>query len=314
MDAPTPLKIDAPVVESTLPAHTAIKQAIACYAEEFLKMDTEAGLTIVSVGSGRAHFEDTITQAFGKFSLICVDPTPASYRGPEGGEPKDVRIKPDYATVSDLLKHRKDLRGKCAVMLVRPTPHPESSYDSEALELLRPVCTLVIYQSDGMDGSAMLHKWLHSVGGAISNCAFDPMAVSKSTGMTAGLTEHAKTLKATSCYYAMEVPLPRGLAVPSVALLWAREKMREPVIPAELRGDLNPKPLTLQKCADLLMASMGASLKASLDVSLKALTPVQLAFLNAMVPHLMRNPEGLTMEQQMQLMMMVAMLSGLSGK
>lgn len=92
-------------------------------------------LPVVSMGSGSATLEYKVQQKNEKIRWICVDPTPSSWCAGE------VMIKPQYASVEDLVAAEPELVGKCVLFLNWCLPN-ESRYDYDAVMLLQPIAFL----------------------------------------------------------------------------------------------------------------------------------------------------------------------------
>lgn len=90
---------------------------------------------IVSVGSGCAYLE--YAAYGGDDRCICVDPD-APY----------ALIVPHYPTVEDLVRARPELVGACTLVCCWCRPN-DSTYDAEAVRLLRPLAVLALIERDG---------------------------------------------------------------------------------------------------------------------------------------------------------------------
>lgn len=111
------------------------------------------GLPIVSVGSGDGALELWLKLAHG-CEMICVDPDPLVWE-----DRQVLHLAPDYATVPDLVCKRPELVGNCFVLFNWTFPN-EQSYDYAALELLRPLTALSVYEPPGGAHSSTYHSFL----------------------------------------------------------------------------------------------------------------------------------------------------------
>ncbi len=102
---------------------------------------------LVSVGSGAGKLETRVE------SCLCVDPDP----------PADAEVAPVAASTTELVTNRPDLVGEAALMCVWCLPN-DSSYDMEAVELLRPTAVLTLVEvycgENGAAGGKRFHRWL----------------------------------------------------------------------------------------------------------------------------------------------------------
>ena len=121
---------------------------------------------IISIGSGGAQIEYDTQQQF-NVNWICVDPEPQSFIGQgcvqiEHNNPS-VLIKPAFKTVQDLVKENPEYIDNCIIFLNWCNPN-KSEYDYEAIQLLKPIAILTIYERFlGGNGAACgekFHQWL----------------------------------------------------------------------------------------------------------------------------------------------------------
>ena len=104
---------------------------------------------IVSVGSGNGKFESFHIQNTGK-NIICVDPDPtASYKN------KKIYIKPKYPTVKELISDLPYIVKNCNLLLIWGLPGDD--YDMEAIEKLKPLKIIVLFEDGGSAGSSRFH-------------------------------------------------------------------------------------------------------------------------------------------------------------
>lgn len=100
---------------------------------------------MISVGSGPGALE------FEAGRVMCVDPDP----------PADCCVAPVAATVADLLRDRPELPDDCTLLLCWCLPNA-STYDMEAVELLRPRAVLSLVErfcsSNGAAGGKAFHR------------------------------------------------------------------------------------------------------------------------------------------------------------
>ncbi len=121
--------------------------------------------TVLSVGSGNGFIEYALTNRFKAIQqfpkIICIDPEPESFHPYH-----QIRHhKPEYASVKDyLLKGNNDEKeaNKRCLFLHWPTPNA-STFDYEAIELLRPTIILLVYEQWGGAGGTLLHNFLNCV-------------------------------------------------------------------------------------------------------------------------------------------------------
>lgn len=130
----------------------------------------ERNITIVEVGSGDGRAAKWFLDR--GCDVICVDPAPASYYN----DNHEIVTQPKFADVNEV---PESLIGKCALMLIRPTPC--DAYDINALNRLKPRIVFAVYQADGADGSPGLHRWLHD-NDSVSCHSFDLGELSDESG------------------------------------------------------------------------------------------------------------------------------------
>lgn len=112
---------------------------------------------MISVGSGIGRIERAIELEH-KVGIICVDPNPESFNKRSEELKEDDYHMPDYALVTDLVKAKPELIGKCSLLLIWPDPC-DSVYDMEAVVLLRPVSIVVLYEPYGASGGRLFSYW-----------------------------------------------------------------------------------------------------------------------------------------------------------
>ena len=116
--------------------------------------ETYPGKLIVSIGSGNAALEAYAQNETTRF--ICIDPNPLSY------SPGPLHIEPDYDNVENLIKSRPDLVENCLLLLNWCDPN-ESSYDYDAIQALKPLAILSLYEvcygGNGAAGSKLFYDW-----------------------------------------------------------------------------------------------------------------------------------------------------------
>ena len=114
-----------------------------------------ADLPLIEVGSGNGLVAQYLSQDR-KNRIICIDPLLRHFLG----RPEDCGgLKPDFATVQDLLQTSNHLVGNCAILLNWPYPNG-STYDMEAIHLLRPRFIVVLYDLYGIAGGYDLIAWM----------------------------------------------------------------------------------------------------------------------------------------------------------
>jgi hypothetical protein len=109
---------------------------------------------IISVGSGHADTEFSFMER-NKKEIICIDPSPFSH-----GRFGSVLVNPKYDYVDELIKNEPDVVGNCHLLLIWPLPN-ESTYDIEAVEKLKPLSLVIIYEPTGSSGGSefLKYKW-----------------------------------------------------------------------------------------------------------------------------------------------------------
>lgn len=146
---------------------------------------TNRDIPIVAVGCGKAIAERVIMEDTRRVILVDPQQNPTfqcknipkewtNYRVPTTKFPKSVALwedvtvihsmKPEYPTVTDLLAAEPEIVGKCYMFIAKPYIGRDSFYDYDALDLLRPVSMVMMYQSDGCDGGFKMHTYLHLIG------------------------------------------------------------------------------------------------------------------------------------------------------
>lgn len=146
---------------------------------KFVLAASYPNLPIISVGSGAGtlekHLQSVITNR-----IICIDPQPQSCQS----DPIDWTkgIKPHYATVKDLLLVNSDIKFNCVMLLCWPNPN-DSTYDYEAIELIKPLSVILLYEAIGAAGGTNLHCMLKK---------FDHNSI--------GLTYHEINIGCDQCY------------------------------------------------------------------------------------------------------------------
>jgi len=105
-------------------------------------------LPIYSIGSGRGGIEAYYEKKFHANNVICIDPFP-----------KNPVKTPSYPNIHELLSNTIDLVNEgCQVMIIWSTP--SLKYDIEAINLLKPIKLMVLYDARGASGSNDFHDWL----------------------------------------------------------------------------------------------------------------------------------------------------------
>lgn len=118
-------------------------------------------IPIVSVGSGNGALEFEIVMMIQKtdIDLILVDPTPESYQK----YPENRRcLTPDYPTVEDLIKTEPRLINNCVLFLGWPSPN-NSTYDVDAINSLRPLRVVALYEKEEGAGGEFFHNWVRNM-------------------------------------------------------------------------------------------------------------------------------------------------------
>ena len=99
---------------------------------------------VVSVGSGTGCYEFEMTDGLDdlRARLILVDPHPDSFRQ----FAKSTReLAPHAATTAELVAARPGVVGHCVVVLLWPSPHAETAYDLTAIDELKPLGIIILY-------------------------------------------------------------------------------------------------------------------------------------------------------------------------
>lgn len=109
-------------------------------------------LVIVSVGSGKGHTEYQLMCELG-IKIVCIDPTDDWGTG-------GVKMRPLYSSVKAYLK---DNPGPIDCLLIW-YPYPgNSTYDYEAIQLLRPTTAIIMLEKSQTAGGDMLWNFLSCV-------------------------------------------------------------------------------------------------------------------------------------------------------
>jgi len=218
------------------------------YVVEFARICRENNIPIVEVGSGNGKVARWMMDHghVHPDNMICVDPNPAIYT-----KDKQVLVTPKYPTIKELLIEEGggDIVGNCGLLIIRPsTDDRNPCYVLEALEKLSPRIALIIYRSDGGDGSTHLHNYLDTIGAPNSN-SYDPVPMSKI--MKPRTNKIRRDFKTISFTYSKEVSDCSLLSVSSCLILTTFE-MSKSCLPV---GELNPNPLSLKECKSLMLKS-----------------------------------------------------------
>lgn len=112
---------------------------------------------IVSVGSGLAQIEFEAKQKMPSIEWICVDPNPMSFNN----YVCVPFIEPHYRMTNNLINERPNLIGNCCLFLNWCEPN-ESTYDFEAIRVLKPKGILAIFEQLGAAGGEKFHEWLET--------------------------------------------------------------------------------------------------------------------------------------------------------
>lgn len=152
---------------------------------KFILAASYPNLPIISVGSGAGTLEKYLQSVITN-RIICVDPDPQSFQT----EPIDWTkgIKPSYPTINDLLKVEPNVKNNSLMLLAWPSPN-SSNYDCEAINLVKPVGVILIYELIGAAGGTKLHCMLKR---------FDQLAAISSQNLV-GLTYHDIDIGCSSC-------------------------------------------------------------------------------------------------------------------
>jgi hypothetical protein len=116
------------------------------------------GINLISIGSGNGLLEDHIKTEFGT-NTICIDPNPESY------SPPPIVTKPDFPSVTALIERSPELVGNCLILLNWCNPN-ESRYDFDAIQSLRPIAFISIFESymeeSGAAGGQLFYDYIRS--------------------------------------------------------------------------------------------------------------------------------------------------------
>ena len=132
------------------------------YCSDAAKPDPST-LSLVSIGSGCGAFESLLRESCG-VKILGVDPAPLSW---DFAQDLDAPfVEPTCATVADL----GDLRPDQCLLLFNWCAPNDSTYDAEALALLKPDAFLVVYEiyegRNGAAGSESFFEAIHGPGSA----------------------------------------------------------------------------------------------------------------------------------------------------
>lgn len=122
----------------------------------FSKLDTT--LPVVSIGSGSGEFEQLIMKHYPSLSIICVDPDPLDWCYDD-----DIMIPPDYATAETLVEKRPELVGECNVFINWPYPNDETTYDYDAIAILKPQRVICVVATCGASGGFKFLSFIKSL-------------------------------------------------------------------------------------------------------------------------------------------------------
>ena len=114
-------------------------------------------LPIISIGSGTGVLEKHLQTVNNQYKIICIDPDPQSCQ--HGPIDWTKGLRPDYATIKELLIANSDIKSNCVMLLCWPNPN-DSNYDYEAIELIKPVSVILLYEAIGAAGGTSLHCML----------------------------------------------------------------------------------------------------------------------------------------------------------
>lgn len=110
---------------------------------------------IVSVGSGNGYVERHIEKKFGR-QIYCVDPKKYDQMD------QSVYKTSEYDNVTQLLLSKPELTSHSITFINWSYPYDSSewSYDYQAIKTLESDHVLIVFESSGIAGSTILHKWL----------------------------------------------------------------------------------------------------------------------------------------------------------
>ena len=116
------------------------------------------GLNLISIGSGNGLLENQIRIRFG-INIICIDPNPESYsRVP-------IVLAPNFPLVTDLIGVAPQLIGNCLILLNWCNPN-KSRYDFDAIQSLRPIAFISIFESfmggPGAAGGILFYEFIRT--------------------------------------------------------------------------------------------------------------------------------------------------------
>lgn len=130
---------------------TAVKTLGLSNLYKYFEPLKELGLTIVEVGTGNGYIARLLRDK--GYNIIPIDKNPGKFIS----SVKDCKgLEPEYSTVDDLLKEKKDLVGNCVLFLNWPLPN-DSSYDYDAMISLQPKFIITAVDMSGTGGGS---KWL----------------------------------------------------------------------------------------------------------------------------------------------------------
>jgi len=110
------------------------------------------------------HGDDAAPDTASGGRLICVDPAPHSFQCAHASAPGRL---PDYATCLELVDDGAAgvAAGRCLMMINWPPPSDRTSFDVDAIRLLRPVAVLLVVDTSGSAGTESMMAWLRSLPG-----------------------------------------------------------------------------------------------------------------------------------------------------
>ena len=157
--------IDIPMQKNAAPP-VGLNKAIQCFGidtvleniTEFLASYQDKSFPLVSIGSGNGALEKLILERNNKTNIICIDPFPSSF------SQIPIQLSPDYAYDLDLIGANPAIVENCLLLLNWCNPN-YSTYDYDAIQRLKPVAFISIYETfrggNGAAGGEQFYNYIH---------------------------------------------------------------------------------------------------------------------------------------------------------
>jgi hypothetical protein len=104
----------------------------------------------VSIGSGNGLLEHEFVTKYPTLDIICVDPNPLEFISDELAKPFKV---PTFKRAEELLSRDLTIQNNCVLLLNWCYPN-DSTYDYDAIQILKPLAFITILEHFGNSGGA----------------------------------------------------------------------------------------------------------------------------------------------------------------